>query len=164
MPESILIITPVGGDDQREHSDVTHCAIWINRAGFAALKSRLAAYDASREPMDAYKALLYAPDGTSITFFNLCDFAERAAGNEAFRGLAGSLNLDSNDAHIRQDKEADLLSELCDLCTLEWSIDLTAISVVAAPDFYATGIYDAGGMVNSRRLNLDEIAKNFTEN
>lgn len=170
MPESILYITPVGGDDQREYSDVSHCAIHITCAGFAALKSRLAAYDTSREPMDAYKALLYVPDGVTVSFLNdlaLAGLFEPAEDDEPEiverRKLVKCPELDSTSTAIFADVEADRLNEFCEDASagLEWSIDLTLISVVAVPDFYATAIYDAGGMVNSRRLNLAEIEKHF---
>ena len=61
--------------------------------------------------------------------------------------------------------EADKLNEFCEDASgsLEWTIDANLISVMAAPEFYATGIYNAGGMVNSRKFDLNEIGKHFAK-
>ena len=163
MHESILIITPGGGDDQRENSDVTHCAIEINREGFDTLTYRLAVFEGVKKQLGAFKIVLEIPEGVSVNFFN--EDALRLAENlePVTRALVDAIQW----GHEWQrffDAEADLLGEACSdaAYALDWTIQSEFIHALSASEFYAQGTYKhASGAVNSPDIVMDGLLAAF---
>lgn len=163
MPESILIIMPVSGDDQRENSDVTHCAIEISREGFDALSYRLAVFEGVKKQLGAFKIVLELPEGVSVNFFNGDALRQAENLEPATRALVDAIQW-NHEWQRFFDAEADLLGEACTdaAYALDWTIQSEFIHALDASEFYVQGTYKhASGAVNSPDIVMDGLQAAF---
>lgn len=167
MPESILLISTVGGDDQGEYSDISHCAVYLPRTGFEELRARMLTFDPLKKQLDAFKIMLNLPEGVSVSFFNEDTLDSLPEMSPELREILDRGELgDSDGSHyVLADAEADLLNDACIEAEreLDWRVDGEFISVYDSTYFYAKGLYKyATGAVESKEIRMEQLEAAFS--
>lgn len=167
MPESVLLISTIGGDDQGEYSDVSHCAVYLTRTGFQNLRARMLAFDAIKTQLDIFKVILNLPNGVSVNFFNEDTLDSLPEMSPELREILDRGELgDSDGSHyVLADAEADLLNDACAEAEreLDWRVDGEFISVYGRHCFYAKGLYKhATGAVESEEIRIEQLEAAFS--
>lgn len=167
MPESILLISTVGGDDQGEYSDVSHCAVYLTRSGFETLRARMLTFDAIKPQLDIFKVMLNLPNGVSVSFFNEDTLDSLPEMSPELREILDRGELgDSDGSHyVLADAEADLLNDACAEAEreLDWRVDGEFISIYDRHYFYTKGLYKhATGAVESEEIRMEQLEAAFS--
>ena len=167
MPESILLISTIGGDDQGEYSDVSHCAVYLTRIGFEELRARMLTLDAIKAQLGVFKVMLNLPEGVSVSFFNEDTLDSLPETSPELREILdrGELGDSDRSHYILADAEADLLNDACAEAEreLDWRVDGEFISVYDRHYFYAKGLYKhATGAVESEEIRMEQLEAAFS--
>ena len=167
MPESILLISTVGGDDQGEYSDVSHCAFYLTRSGFETLRARMLTFDPIETQLDIFKVMLNLPEGVSVSFFNEDTLDSLPEMSPDLREILdrGELGDSDGSRYILADAEADLLNDACAEAEreLDWRVDGEFISVYDRHYFYTKGLYKhATGAVKSEEIRMEQLEAAFS--